>query len=211
MNKNYLSKPLFVLSVLSLSLMQCTGPSIQKEEKNLILSGDRETPMRILDIFNSGDSLFLRQKTRTLNKNEISGKTISHLTDRMLVTVRLPSNDGVGLAAPQVGIGVRLITIQRFDKEGEPFEHYFNPEIISHIESINAGNEGCLSIPGYKGSVERWQQITVSYLNAKGKKITEEIEGFTAVIFQHEIDHLDGVLYCDRITGGFEVLSKIEE
>jgi peptide deformylase len=118
----------------------------------------------------------------------------------MLKTVRNPENEGVGIAAPQVGILRRLVAVQRFDKEGEPFEFYVNPEIVEYGEPKEYGSEGCLSVPNHRGEVLRSRCITLRYRDLQFKRQTEIIEDFTAVIFQHEIDHLDGILYIDRIS-----------
>lgn len=201
---------MMTLALIALTMVHCINEGLLTHEKEMILSASPNVPFRVLTIEQTNDSLFLRQKARPLLKKELQKESIKHLTDRMLATVTDSTQDGVGLAAPQIGIGIQLITLQRYDKEGAPFEHYFNPEILEYSESINAGREGCLSIPGYWGNVERSQNITVAYLNREGKKITEEVEGFTAVIFQHEIDHLNGILYYDRIPSGFEALEKAE-
>ena len=110
---------------------------------------------------------------------------------------------GVGIAAPQVGINRRLIMVQRFDKENKPFEFYYNLVIKEKRGEKVVGWEGCLSIPAGFGKVERWQDIDVEYdvLNGdKTERKVERIEGFTAVIFQHETDHLDGILFIDKKT-----------
>ncbi len=107
---------------------------------------------------------------------------------------------GVGIAAPQVGINRRLIMVQRFDKEGKPFEFFYNIVIKEKRGKKVVGWEGCLSIPAGFGQVERWQDIDVEYDVMNGDKVerkVERIEGFTAVIFQHETDHLNGVLFID--------------
>ena len=84
-------------------------------------------------------------------------------------------------------------------------------EITFYGDSLKIGDEGCLSVPGYSGKVERPQLIKINYLDAEGNQHDEEIEGFTAVIFQHEIDHLNGKLYFDRIPEGFTSLVGNEE
>ena len=107
---------------------------------------------------------------------------------------------GVGLAAPQVGILRRMIAVQRFDKPGEPFCFYVNPEIVWYSQTRLPGSEGCLSIPGVSGSVLRSERIVVRYLDEESLRMAADtVEGFTAVIFQHEVDHLDGVLFIDRL------------
>jgi peptide deformylase len=128
----------------------------------------------------------------------------------MFATMTDTLNPGAGIAAPQVGIGVKMIWAQRFDKPAEPFEVFYNPVITEYSDSINSGNEGCLSVPGYCGKVDRSQNITLIYLDSLGDKKTENISGFTAVILQHEVDHLNGILYYDLIHNGFGALTITE-
>ena len=110
---------------------------------------------------------------------------------------------GVGIAAPQVGVNRRVIMVQRFDKEEKPFEFFYNIEIKkTHGEKV-VGWEGCLSIPAGYGQVERWQDIDIEYdaeVDGKIVRKSENIKGFTAVIFQHETDHLNGILFIDKKT-----------
>jgi len=93
-----------------------------------------------------------------------------------------------------------VIAVQRFDKEGEPFEVYPNIRIIEFRGERESGREGCLSVPGRRGEVLRWREIDISYTSLATMKDTiETVRGFTAVIFQHECDHLDGLLYTDKL------------
>ncbi|MDP2159864.1 MAG: peptide deformylase, partial [Flavobacterium sp.] len=126
-------------------------------------------------------------------------KLIPVLAKRMYLAMRDPARPGVGIAAPQVGINKNIIWVQRFDKPNEPFEYYINPKIVWRSNLIRKGAEGCLSIPDERGDVYRNYTIQISYFDAQGNFKQEVIEGFTAVIFQHEIDHLNGVLFTDRI------------
>ncbi len=194
-----------------LLIFGCSEEGLNSDEARLIKSGKATEKMRVFTIENSSDSLFLRQPTRKIEKENINSKLITLLRKRMLSTVTDIDNEGVGIAAPQVGVGVKLILVQRFDKAGEPVEPYFNPEIKVYGDSVNAGFEGCLSVPGYRGSVSRSQNIEVSYLDSTGKKQREEINGFVAVIFQHEIDHLSGIMYYDHVFGGFDALLPYKE
>ena len=94
------------------------------------------------------------------------------------------------------------MAVQRFDKDGEPFEVYPNIQITCHRGEKALGPEGCLSIPGKRGNVERYQDIDINYTSLKTlRDTTESIKGFTAVIFQHECDHLNGILYTDYLDG----------
>lgn len=102
---------------------------------------------------------------------------------------------GVGLAAPQVGISERLIVVEY----EETVYVLANPETVSRSEEKVLGEEGCLSIPDLYGDVERAERVTIRGLDESNKRTKIEAEGWLARIFQHEIDHLDGVLFTDRM------------
>jgi len=110
----------------------------------------------------------------------------------------LSTDGGVGIAAPQVGINRKVIWVQRFDKEGNPLEYFINPVIVWKSELQNLGPEGDLSIPEFRDQFYRSKVIQLEYVDLKGQKYSEIVEGFTAVIFQHEIDHLFGILISDK-------------
>jgi len=193
-----------------MAFVGCTKEGFNREEIKKITAKSESDKMELATIENKADSIFLRQEARKVAKRNITSKTMLLLKSRMLATVNDSLNPGVGIAAPQVGVSLKMILVQRFDKANEPFEVYFNPKIETLSDSINSGLEGCLSVPGYHGQVERSQNIEISYLDSAGNKCNEEISGFTAVIFQHEIDHLQGVLYFDHVFGGFHSLSSDE-
>ena len=115
---------------------------------------------------------------------------------------------GVGLAAPQVDVPLRVIVVE-YGEEDEEQKLYavVNPEIIRASPEHVSGTEGCLSIPGYAGEVERSVAVTVKGSNRRGQPVRIKAEGWLARIFQHEIDHLDGVLFTDRA----ESVWKLEE
>lgn len=145
------------------------------------------------------DSTILRAKSRDMSRKELRSPQLKTLIDKMLYSVQHPSQDGVGIAAPQVGLNVRLVCVMRLDKAGAPFEPYLNIHIDSLGGKMITGPEGCLSVPPYRGYVKRHDKIRISYLRPGTlEKVTEDIEGYVAVIFQHECDHLDGILYTDR-------------
>jgi peptide deformylase len=188
---------LIVLIETILVLASCQSNRLTISEKKLIKSGTVDSTMYVLSVFKQNDSLVLRKVSAPMIKPD--NRLSELLIKRMLATVLHPGSRGVGIAAPQVGISRRLILVQRFDKEEEPFESYFNPVILSYSPETITRDEGCLSIPGYRGPVERPNSIELSYMNSQGETITEIVEGFTARIFQHEIDHLNGVLYTDLL------------
>lgn len=110
----------------------------------------------------------------------------------------LSTDGGVGIAAPQVGINRKVIWVQRFDKDGTPLEYFINPVIVWKSDLQNLGPEGDLSIPDFRDQFYRSKVIQLEYVDLKGQKYSEIVEGFTAVIFQHEIDHLFGILISDK-------------
>ena len=127
------------------------------------------------------------------------GKEFQETVENMLETLR--DAPGVGLAAPQVGLSDRLILVEYGDDDDEtvPRKLYIvtNPEIVSASEEKVEGLEGCLSVPGLVGMVERYQSIVVKGLNRHGKPTRIKASDWMARIFQHEIDHLDGIVFTD--------------
>lgn len=189
----------FMLLLLSLSSVSCTQGSFSRNEKEIIdASGGGIMKLWTTDA--ETDSLFLREPSKELSNKHIKSSEFTALKAGMLSTVNDPENRGVGIAAPQVGIPYRLIAVQRFDKEGEPFEFYINPRVTRYSETRKPGMEGCLSVPGVNGVVERSDEIEIGYTDEKtGGPVSETVKGYTAIIFQHEIDHLDGILFTDRV------------
>ncbi len=187
-----------ILQIIAMTLLMSCSSEFTSAEREIIYSGESEI-MRVMSIANEQDSLLLRTPSKPLNKKLLQQDEFQTLCFRMLATVQNPENEGVGIAAPQVGILRRLVAVQRFDKEGKPFEFFINPEIVDKDSTLVAGGEGCLSVPEIYEDVERSQRITLRYYDADFVQQEEVIEGFTAVIFQHEIDHLDGKLFIDYL------------
>ena len=187
-----------ILQIIAMTLLMSCSSEFTSTEREIIYSGESEI-MRVMSIANEQDSLLLRTPSKPLNKKLLQQDEFQTLCFRMLATVQNPENEGVGIAAPQVGILRRLVAVQRFDKEGKPFEFFINPEIVDKDSTLVAGGEGCLSVPEIYEDVERSQRITLRYYDADFVQHEEVIEGFTAVIFQHEIDHLDGKLFIDYL------------
>lgn len=192
-----------IIVALPLIMASCSSDTdaakpLSKEELSLI--NDGEGLMRVTTIDNHADSLLLRSNSTYFVDEDLRSEAYATLAARMVTTVTDPSQDGVGIAGPQVGILRRVVAVQRFDKEGEPFEVYPNVHIEPVGDEMAVGSEGCLSVPGMRGDVERYTRIRLMYTDPVSLMPVEEIvEGFTAVIFQHECDHLDGILYIDRI------------
>ncbi len=165
----------------------------------LSLIGDPSSTMRVLTVDDPADSAVLRKTCVDFTPSQLQSREFEVLAGKMVSTVTSPEQDGVGIAGPQVGVSRRVVAVQRFDKEGEPFEVYPNIRIVARRGEKVPGPEGCLSVPGKRGDVCRYRDIDIVYSLADGtaRDTLETVKGFTAVIFQHECDHLDGVLYTD--------------
>ena len=226
-------------------------------EDELALIHEADSIMKVLTIDSVQDSLVLRTPCTDFPAEALLSTDYERLCSLMVATVTHPSQDGVGIAGPQVGLSRRVVAVQRFDKEpvswggrtDYPFEVYPNIRIIWKSDSLAVGGEGCLSVPDRRGDVLRSTEIVIEYADVKALSggdfetptcsisnlssgsasdssasdkagnaasenqmknccmkhqggipmIRDTVRGFTAVIFQHETDHLDGVLYIDRI------------
>ena len=192
------------------------------DEKTLIYGAD--SIMRVLTIEDPADSAILRAPSTDLSLKSLQSEDYARLCSLMTATVTHPTQDGVGIAGPQVGLNRRVVAVQRFDKEpvmnaagkmDHPFEVYPNIRIVWVSDSLAAGPEGCLSVPDRREDVMRSTEIVIEYADLRGcsescskrcrescretPMVRDTVGGFTAVIFQHEIDHLDGILYIDRL------------
>jgi peptide deformylase len=147
------------------------------------------------------DDPIVRQKAKKVGK--VDGQIRALITD-LIDSMR--AAPGVGLAAPQVGVPLRVAVVE-VDKK---LFTLVNPEIIERSAETQTGPEGCLSIPGYWAEVTRALKVRVRALDRDGRRFTTTAEGFLARAFQHEIDHLDGVLYIDRLPS-LELLRRVEE
>jgi len=145
--------------------------------------------MAIRDLVTGMDNPELRKISREVR---LINKHVLTLLDDMKET--LHAAQGVGLAAPQVGV-LRRIAIVEF---GDKYYELINPRILKSSGEV-IGEEGCLSVPGVRGKVKRPATITVTYADRAGKRHKEEITGILARVFCHEIDHLDGVLFVDKM------------
>ncbi len=142
----------------------------------------------------------LRQKAKKVSRID---ESIKKLIDDMIETMQ--KGDGVGLAAPQVGVSLRIAVLQM--PEEEPFV-IINPKVVKCVGE-RLLMEGCLSVPGYQGEVLRAIRVTVKGMDEHGKEIRIKAEGLMAQALEHEIDHLNGILYIDHIEDD-ERLYKIE-
>ncbi len=175
-----------------------------------------------LKIVQTGEPV-LRAPARPLSVDEINMPGMRELLTHMRDTMR--DAPGVGLAAPQVGLGIQLAVIEdRADylagikpeilaeRERAPVQYFalFNPRIVKYSEETTEFFEGCLSVAGFSGLVRRSRTVTVEYLNELGEPQTLEASGWFARILQHEIDHLNGRLYIDRMeTRTFSTMDNI--
>lgn len=155
--------------------------------------------MAIRQIREEGDPI-LRKKSREV---EVIDEKIKELLDDMYETLK-QTPDGIGLAAPQVGILKRAIVVDLSDENGEGPYKLINPRIVKS-KGEQVCREGCLSVPGVLGDVTRPSEVVVEALDENGKKITIKAKEILAVVLCHEIDHLDGVLFIDKATEFYEV------
>jgi peptide deformylase len=165
--------------------------------------------MSILKVARMGHPV-LRERARPVEKSEFKDPLFQKLIDDMVETMH--EYHGVGLAGPQVHEGLRLFVAMLDDdpdSKGEAIA-IINPEIIPNASDKREGWEGCLSIPDIRGMVPRFTDITVVALDRQGKKVELKLKDFPARVAQHETDHLDGVLFFDRMTS-MQTLTYLEE
>lgn len=122
---------------------------------------------------------------------------LTSLIEDLIDTVK--ASPGVGLAAPQIGIAKRAMVVDISPKPGNGLILLINPEVVSG-EHPKTGREGCLSIPDFTANVNRFQEVIVRGFNVQGQPVVIHSQGLEAVCLQHEIDHLDGILFLDRVT-----------
>ena len=165
--------------------------------------------MSILKVARMGHPV-LRERAKALDKSALRQPLVQKLIDDMIDTMH--EYHGVGLAAPQIHEGVRLFVGLLDDEPGPDSEAIalINPEIVPQSETKQEGWEGCLSIPDIRGMVPRYTDILVKALDRDGKAIELRLKNFAARIAQHETDHLDGVLFFDRMTS-LQSLTYLEE
>ena len=165
--------------------------------------------MSILKVARMGHPV-LRQRGRAIDKTELRTLPVQTLIDDMIETMREYS--GVGLAAPQVHASLRLFVALLEDDPGEKTSAtvIVNPDIEANTSTKEEGWEGCLSIPDIRGMVPRYTDITVRGLDREGRSIDIRLKDFPARVAQHEADHLDGVLFFDRMLS-MESLTYLDE
>lgn len=198
-----MQKYLLLLCTLFLLYSCNTLQKMTNSEIKHIESANALTPFRVLLTTNEQDLKILRRPCKDINFGK-DGENVEKLISRMKATMFAES--GVGIAAPQIGISRNIFLFVRVDQPNAPVEVAINPKIVNHPdETICFERDGCLSIPNVAGNSIRYPWIEVEYLNENGKKIREKLVGysrqdnFVAVIFQHEFDHLQGVLFTDKL------------
>ena len=172
-------------------------PSGSKSSRDWSTDGDSMAVRKIITAENS----LLRQKSKKVSR---FGDALKALVDDMFDTLHVAH--GVGLAAVQIGVLERVVVIEipaEYDEEGkivEPAESYVlvNPEVVK-MRGEEEMEEGCLSVPGYRGLVKRAVDVTIKAQDLRGKPVRYRGDGLLAQAFQHEIDHINGVLYLDRL------------
>ena len=159
--------------------------------------------MAIKDILKMGHPA-LREIAQSVPPKNIQSKAIQDIIIDMIDT--LEETGGIGLAAPQIGESLRIVIIKipegsssYGEVKGVPLSIFINPEFAKIGQEEEARWEGCLSVPGLRGLVSRPQHLKLNYLNAIQEQKEIEIKGFLATVLQHECDHLDGILYIDRL------------
>ena len=146
----------------------------------------------------------LRNKTKDIPINEIKSENTQKIIEKMIKTMR--KHNGAGLAANQIYEPIRICIIEVLDNPRYkhlntiPLKVLINPKVIIKKDSTTFNSyEGCLSVPNLRGKVKRYNTINVTYYNMDAKKITEDIKGLESIVYQHEIDHLDGYLFTDKV------------
>ena len=146
----------------------------------------------------------LRNKTKDIPINEIKSENTQKIIEKMIKTMR--EHNGAGLAANQIYEPMRICIIEVLDNPRYkhlntiPLKVLINPKVIIKKDTATFNSyEGCLSVPNLRGKVKRYNTINVTYYTMDAKKITEEIKGLESIVYQHEIDHLDGYLFTDKV------------
>jgi peptide deformylase len=154
----------------------------------------------------------LRQLAQPIEN--LQDPTLQSLIDELIET--LTASGGVGIAAPQVGLPLRLMIVASHPTPRYPYAPempplpLIDPQIVSQSSEIEKGWEGCLSVPGIRGLVPRSLSVTVGYLDRQGKPQQQTFHDFVARIFQHEYDHLQGIVFVDRVESTHELMTEQE-
>lgn len=172
-----------------------------------------EQNKKIWTINNKKELILLRKVLADFDFTKHAKKEIEELV--IFMRKKMIESNGIGLAANQIGLDMKLFVAQLPDRETDgykgKFYAIFNPKITKKSEQKNLDNEGCLSVPGFYGKVERFSKITINGLDKNNKKIEISVSGFLARIFQHEIDHINGKLFIDSAKEIFKTIEDKKE
>lgn len=167
--------------------------------------------LKLAPIIKLGNPI-LRQKAAAVEN--VQDEKIQNLIDELITSVA--QANGVGIAAPQIGATTRLFIVASRPNARYPHAPemqptaMINPRIIAHSSEVVKGWEGCLSVPGIRGLVPRYQTIEVEYTDRSGNFQKQELTDFIARIFQHEYDHLEGLVFLDRVENNHDLISEEE-
>jgi len=165
----------------------------------------------VLEIIELGNPVL---RTKAKEVKDISDPKVQQLIDDLIFTASHAS--GVGISAPQVGQSLRIFIISSYPNDRYPEAPemiptpVINPQIISYSEGLVKGWEGCLSIPGIRAPVLRHRSVKVKYFDREGNELEAMFEDFVARIFQHEFDHIEGIVFLDRLEDNSEVITEKE-
>ncbi len=161
-----------------------------------------------MDIITGKTTKILRETARPIEKVTAE---IQKLILEMRRTMKQSRPHGIGLAAPQIGKSIRLFVAEINYTQTKLGQFYvcINPEIIARSKETDETEEACLSLPGYTGISTRHKTVTLTYTNEYGKKVKTKAKGLLAWVFQHELDHLNGILFIDNAKNVHEIKSKI--
>lgn len=203
-----LSLPLSAVAAAMIQAMGCAGKGrsirLSSREQELLFRNVTSLPVVQWKISSPDRSSVLRRKAVEAGSLPLSARR--RLVALMQETLR--RSGGVGLAAPQVGISRRVALVELQDKSKKVIE-CIDPRIVSASAAMVPGYEACLSVSGVGGKVMRHQRVEVAFRDLQGKSIVRRSVGWEARIFQHELDHLDGVLYLDRLKGRLLPLDEV--
>ncbi|KAI6689965.1 hypothetical protein NL676_026793 [Syzygium grande] len=189
----------------------CNSPPVARAGWLLGLAGDKKKSAGLPDIVKAGDPV-LHEAAREVDPADVGSERIQKIVDDMVVAMR--KAPGVGLAAPQIGIPLKIIVLEDTEEyisyapkeetkaqDRRPFDLLviLNPKLKKKSNRTALFFEGCLSVDGYRGLVERYLDVEVTGLGRDGKPIKVNASGWQARILQHECDHLDGILYVDKM------------
>ena len=145
---------------------------------------------------------------------DIDSSEVQVIVSELFTT--LADTNGVGMAAPQISASWRMMIVASRPSERYPYAPEMEPTLMINpgfeklSETREKDWEGCLSIPGIRAKVSRYTQIKVNYINAEGEFVSQALDGFVARIFQHEYDHLDGLVYLDRVESNRDIIAEVE-